>query len=75
MKTQFSIMLFVSLALSVSALAQCVLDPIHVGRVEGRVLFGFQNQYRVLDKAESAAPVQRSDIEHRRANRRRSDRA
>ena len=52
MKTWFSILLFVSLALSGSALAQCVLDPIHVGRIEGRMLFGFQNQYRVLDKGE-----------------------
>ncbi len=52
MKTRFSIVLFVSLALAVSALAQCVLDPIHVERIEGRMLFGFRNQYRVLDKGE-----------------------
>lgn len=52
MKTRFSILLFVSLALSVNAVAQCVLDPIHVGRIEGRMLFSSQNQHRVLDKGE-----------------------
>jgi hypothetical protein len=51
MKIRFSILL-VSLTLSASALAQCVLDPIRVERIEGRMLFGFQNQYRVLDKGE-----------------------
>ena len=50
MKNRFSILLFVSLV--PGALAQCVLDPIHVERIEGRMLFGFQNQYRVLDKGE-----------------------
>jgi hypothetical protein len=52
MKIRSSILLHVSLSLSVSAVAQCVLDPIHVERIEGRLLFGFQNQYRVLDKGE-----------------------
>jgi len=42
MKIRSSILLLVSLALSASAVAQCVLDPIHVERIEGRLLFGFQ---------------------------------
>jgi hypothetical protein len=35
-----------------SGLAQCVPDPIRVDRIEGYVLFGFQKEFRVLDKAE-----------------------
>jgi hypothetical protein len=52
MKPRCVILLFLSLTLTTGVLAQCVLDPIHVERIEGYVLFGFQNQFRVLDKAE-----------------------
>ena len=45
-------LLRVSLALSASALVQCVVDPIRVERTEGYELFGLRNQYRVLDKAD-----------------------
>jgi hypothetical protein len=45
-------LLFLVLAFGANAPAQCVLDPIRVERIEGYLLFGFQGQYRVLDKAE-----------------------
>ena len=50
--TRCLILLLISFALGGSAHGQCVLDPIHVERIEGYALFGFQNQYRILDKAE-----------------------
>jgi hypothetical protein len=45
-------LLFLVLAFGANVLAQCVLDPIRVERIEGYLLFGFQGQYRVLDRAE-----------------------
>ena len=45
----------VAIALAVAAgtvAGQCVMDPIRIGRIEGRLLFGFQGKYRVLDKGE-----------------------
>lgn len=45
-------LLFLVLAFGANALAQCVLDPIRVERIDGYLLFGFKGQYRVLDKAE-----------------------
>jgi len=52
MKTRFTALLFLTLAAGASADAQCVLDPIRVDRIEGRLIFGFQNQYRMLDRGE-----------------------
>ena len=40
------------LALAGGALGQCVLDSIRVEHIQGRLLFGFQKKYRVLDNGE-----------------------
>lgn len=52
MRTRLTILAPAWLVFAGSVLGQCVLDPIRVGRVEGHLLFGFQNKYRILDKGE-----------------------
>ena len=52
MRTRLTLLAPVWLIFAGSVLGQCVLDPIRVGRVEGYLLFGFQNNYRLLDKGE-----------------------